>query len=462
MTIRTEESVDVLVVGARCAGASIAMLLARAGLDVLVVDRAEAGADTLSTHALMRPGVLLLSQWGVLDAVRSAGTPRVTDVVYHYGADTVPIPIRPRGDVDGLYAPRRTVLDPILVDAAHAAGAEVRHGVSFQDVERDVDGRVVGARLRSRDGREVVVRCRWLIGADGLRSRVARAVDATVVHRAAHTSTNAYAFVEGLPDTAYHNLFRPGVAAGLIPTNGGMANVWAGVSSTAPGPHDPRDVPAFFEHTLRAASPWLADQVFDGRAVEGLRLFSGHRGETRRAYGPGWALVGDAASMEDPIGAHGMTKALIGAELTARAVVQAAHGADERAAFAGFATTRMLLARKMLGPLARMLTSTQDTPALQEAHVAAGEALRAEWDTLARLAQSGRTTAETQSRHEDTISSIDTARKWSPSTTSRVVFAHPSVATRMSSGDENWSSTGTSIATGRSSARSGEPASRPA
>lgn len=454
-------TVDVLVVGARCAGASTAMLLARAGLDVLVVDRADAGADTLSTHALMRPGVLLLSRWGVLDDVRAAGTPRVTDVVYHYGDDTVPLHVRPKGDVDGLYAPRRTVLDPILVDAARAAGAEVRHGVTFRDVVRDDTGRVAGARLQTRAGEELVVRSRWLIGADGLRSRVARAVDAPVVQRAAHSSINAYAFVEGLPDSAYHNLFRPGAAAGVIPTNGGMANVWAGVSSIAPGPHDPSDVRRFYEQTLRAASPWLADQVFDGRAVEGLRAFAGHRGETRRSHGPGWALVGDAASMEDPIGAHGMTKALIGAELTARAVIGAARGGDERALFASFATTRTLLARRMLGPLARMLSSTHDEAALQQAHLSAGSALRAEWDVVDRLVQPV-ATVEIQSTQDDTIPSIDTARKWSPATTSTVVVDHPSVAARMASGGENWSSAGTTITAGRSSTASGEPESRPA
>jgi len=381
------EQVDVLVVGARCAGASTAMLLARAGLSVLVVDRADAGADTLSTHALMRPGVLLLSRWGVLDDVRAAATPKVTEVIYHYGDDRVAIPIRPKGDVDGLYAPRRTVLDPILVDAARDGGAEVRFGVSFRDVVRDDAGRVVGALVRDAGG-ERVIRCRWLVGADGLRSRVARAVEAPVVHRARHSSTTAYAFVGGFDDSAYHNAFRPGVAAGLIPTNDGQANVWAGVSSAAPGSHDPRDVAGFFEQTLRQASPWLAGEVFDGRPVEGLRLFAGHRGETRRSHGPGWALVGDAASMEDPIGAHGMTKALIGAELLAQAIRATARGADERSAFTSSATTRTLLARRMLGPLAQLTGSTLDLAAVGRAHLSANEALKAEWETLSRSSES--------------------------------------------------------------------------
>src|SRR5690606_37951458 len=129
--LRSSLDYDVVVVGARCAGAATAMLLARSGLSVLAIDRNRYGSDTLSTHALTLPGVLQLSRWGLLDAVRAAGTPRVSRVVQHYGPQCVEVPIRPRGSVDGLYAPRRHVLDRILVDAAVAAGADVRHGVGL-------------------------------------------------------------------------------------------------------------------------------------------------------------------------------------------------------------------------------------------------------------------------------------------------------------------------------------------
>ena len=124
-------SYDVVVVGARAAGAATAMLLARAGLRVLVVDRGRYGADTLSTHALMRGGVIQLHRWGLLDRIVAAGTPAITRTTFRYGAETIDIPIKPSHGVDALYAPRRTVLDPVLVDAAAAAGADVslrRHG----------------------------------------------------------------------------------------------------------------------------------------------------------------------------------------------------------------------------------------------------------------------------------------------------------------------------------------------
>ena len=138
---------DVVVVGARAAGASTAMLLARHGLSVLAIDRGRYGADIMSTHSLARAGVLQLSRWGLLDRIRAAGTPATRQVVFDYGGDEVAIDISSRGDVDGLYNPRRTVLDPILVDAARDAGAEVLHGVSMRRLVRDGNGRVAGVLI---------------------------------------------------------------------------------------------------------------------------------------------------------------------------------------------------------------------------------------------------------------------------------------------------------------------------
>lgn len=130
MTNHPQSPCDVVVVGARPAGAATAMVLARAGLRVVVIDRSYYGADTVSTHALMRGGVLQLARWGLLDQVVAAGTPPVRGSVFHYGDDRIRVPIKPGFGVEALYAPRRTVLDPILVDAARDAGAEVRFGVT--------------------------------------------------------------------------------------------------------------------------------------------------------------------------------------------------------------------------------------------------------------------------------------------------------------------------------------------
>jgi 2-polyprenyl-6-methoxyphenol hydroxylase-like FAD-dependent oxidoreductase len=125
--MRTDLAYDVVIVGARAAGAATAYLLARSGLDVLLVDRGRYGADTLSTHALMRGGVLQLSRWGLLDKIIAAGTPPVRRTTFRYADDVVPINLKSSYGVDALYAPRRTVLDPILVDAAASAGTALRH-----------------------------------------------------------------------------------------------------------------------------------------------------------------------------------------------------------------------------------------------------------------------------------------------------------------------------------------------
>ena len=146
----TDAGWDAIVVGARVAGASTALLLARAGLRVLVVDRARRGSDTLSTHALMRGGVVHLKRWGLLDGVAATGAPPVRRVTFHYGREHLPVSLKPYAGVDALYAPRRTILDALLVEAAEEAGARFRFGPVVTDLARDGAGRVVGVVVRDR------------------------------------------------------------------------------------------------------------------------------------------------------------------------------------------------------------------------------------------------------------------------------------------------------------------------
>src|SRR5215471_286958 len=168
-------SYDVVIVGARCAGAATAMLLARAGVNVLVVERDAKGADTLSTLAMMRAGVLQLSRWGLLDAIRNAGTPRIETTTFHYGADQIEVRIKSRDGVDGLYAPRRTVLDPLLADAAASAGAHVAFRVRLRELVRDDRGRVNGVVVES-GGITRQIAASIVVGADGYNSTVASQV----------------------------------------------------------------------------------------------------------------------------------------------------------------------------------------------------------------------------------------------------------------------------------------------
>ena len=316
---------DVVIVGARTAGAATALLLARAGLDVLVVDRGRYGLDTLSTHALMRAGVLQLHRWGLLDNVIAAGTPPVRRTTFSFTADRVRITIKPSYGVDALYAPRRTVLDPILVDAARQAGADVEYGTIVTSVTRDRDGRVTGVRGRARDGQPAHHSARWIIGADGIHSVIAEAVGARVERQGTGALAYTYGYWSDLDADGYEWIFRPERCAGAIPTNGGQTCVFAAGRPARIG-HGGRNV---LLDTVRAASPELGDRLAAARPAGHVRTFHGLPGHLRRPWGPGWALVGDAGSWKDPIATHGLTDALRDAELLARAVIAAHQGADE-------------------------------------------------------------------------------------------------------------------------------------
>lgn len=375
---------DIVIAGARCAGAATALLLARAGLSVLAVDKARYGSDTLSTHALTRAAVLQLSRWGVLDDVRAARTPTVTRAVYHYADAVVELPIRAVGEVDGLYAPRRHLLDRILADAAVRHGAEVRHQVSVRDLSFGRGGRVDGVVLRERDSISTV-RARMVIGADGARSLTARLVGAGIEHAAPNSSATIYTYVDGLPRDAYHNYFRPGVSAGVIPTNGGQANLWVGMPTDRLRRERRAGVRRCFTGVLSEAAPELAAEVAGRLPAHRYPAFPGLPGFARRCWGPGWALVGDAADFKDPISAHGMTDALIGAELLARAVVAIAGGEPERAALAAYARQRRELVAPMLAAVEHAASYHWDLRSLQRAHLEMNAAMRAEWELLREL-----------------------------------------------------------------------------
>lgn len=324
---------DVIVVGARAAGAATALLAARAGLRVLVLDRARYGSDTLSTHALMRAGVLQLHRWGLLPAVRAAGTPPIRSATFHYRDGEHRVDIAPSPGVDALYAPRRTVLDPILVDAAAAAGAEFRFGVTVRDVLRDDTGRVVGIVGHDRRQLTYTASARWVVGADGIRSVVAQRVDAPITRRAGSGSAVLYGHWSGVATDGYDWVFRPAATAGVIPTNGGLVTVFVGAEpGRVRGPGD-------FEDLLWAASPRVAERVLAGRRVGNLRTFAGLPGYLRRPWGPGWALVGDAGYWKDPLTAHGLTDALRDAELLTRALVATLVQGDS-SALESYETTR--------------------------------------------------------------------------------------------------------------------------
>ena len=322
---RFTSAYDVIIVGARVAGAATAMLLASAGLRVLAIDKGRYGSDTLSTHALMRPAAILLRQWGLLDRLEQAGTPPVRRTTFWYShgdrRKIIPIDLEPRHGVAALYAPRRTVLDPILVDAAREAGAEVRHGVRFVDVLRRKDGRVCGVLVRDDRRGERAIRARLVIGADGRHSHVARRLRAAPYVVGRNGTSTAYGYFRRLPVDGNRWYFRPGSGAGAIPTNHGQTLVFASIPEEAAS-SSPSQIRRVFASTLSACAPDIAARLGDAELAGKMWTFPGMRGFLRQAHGPGWALVGDAGYMSDPITAHGITNALRDAVLLSRSLVE--------------------------------------------------------------------------------------------------------------------------------------------
>jgi len=340
------------------------MLLARAGLRVLAVDRSPEGSDTLSTHALMRGAVLQLSRWGLLPALEAAGTPAIRTTTFHYADETLAIPIKDRDGVDALRAPRRTVLDPLMVRAARDAGAEVVHGLSAVDLLRDGAGRVNGAAFSDRERGVVRVRAGLVVGADGVRSTVARLAGAGIAHRARHGAPTLYRYVPGLALDGYHWHYREGVAAGGIPTNDGQTVVFIALPLARYERERAAGLAGMFDRALAEAAPELAARVRRATGAGPLRAFDGRPGFVRRAYGPGWALVGDAGAFRDPITSHGISDALRDAEWLAGAIERGGE-----TALAGYEAARDDLAVDLMRVSAAVASFEWNLERVRELHL---------------------------------------------------------------------------------------------
>lgn len=352
--------VDVVVVGGRVAGASTAMLLARQGHRVLALDRAALPSDTVSTHALLRSGVLQLRRWGLLDRVVDAGTPPVRGVTLGFGDQRVSIEIRPENGIDFLMAPRRVLLDRILLDAAIDSGVVFRGSTRVVDLIQDRRGSVHGVLFEGEDGAVEPVTAHMVVGADGVWSRTAALVEA-VSHKS-HRPTNAvhYAYYRDVPADGFWFQFTPGVNAGIIPTNDGLCCVFAGRerSRLADFKVDPE---AEFEHLLGIGGSDLLSAVREGRRVTPFRGTPGLPGFIRRPWGKGWALVGDAGYTKDPISAHGISDALRDAELCARAVDAAlADPRDAEGALRAYEEQRNTLSSRMFSESAALASYRWD------------------------------------------------------------------------------------------------------
>jgi 2-polyprenyl-6-methoxyphenol hydroxylase-like FAD-dependent oxidoreductase len=378
---------DVVIVGGRVAGASTALLLARAGARVALLERGRHGADTVSTHGLMRAGVLQLSRWGLLADIAAAGTPPVREAIFHYADDeSIRVSIRPSAGVTALYAPRRYLLDRILVDAAAEAGVHVRHETAVTALLRDGGGRVRGVRGRDRSNRTVDIPAGVTVGADGIRSLVAEHVAAPVRHRGRAGSAALYRYHSDLAADGYEWAYGVGAAAGFLPTNDGLTCVFVGTTPDRMRLLLRDGTEAAFRGLLAEVAPGLAGRVAASAAASRMYGWPAIPGHRRQSWGPGWALVGDAGYYKDPITTHGITDALRDAELLAAELVRSLGGTvPEAVALARYQATRDRLSDRFSTATELVATYQWDLPGVRTLLRAVSSAMSDEVDHLMAL-----------------------------------------------------------------------------
>jgi flavin-dependent dehydrogenase len=298
------------------------MLLAQKGYRVLVVDRASFPSDTVSTHVVHAPGIAALRRWGLLDRVLASGCPPIETYSFDFGPFTIAGNPRPHDGISTAYAPRRTILDKVLVDAASSAGAEVREGFTVESMVVE-DGAVVGVRGHSAGGQSVIEQARVVVGADGRNSHVAAAVHPEQYNEKPQLLWGYYTYWSGLPVKGFETVVRPNRGWGAAPTNDGLTMVVVGWPNAEAGAYK-SDVEGNYLATLESA-PEFAERV--RAATREDRFYGGGVPNFfRKPFGPGWALVGDAGYTRDPITAQGITDAFRDAELCASAIDESLDG----------------------------------------------------------------------------------------------------------------------------------------
>jgi flavin-dependent dehydrogenase len=420
---------DAIVVGARCAGAPTAMLLARAGARVLLLDRAGFPSDTISGHAIKSPGVAYLQRWGLLDAVLATNCPPIYDFQVTVAGRAVrgslptpesqpvvspvavsppvvslpvvsppvaspaavsPVPddlscASPLTERQHIVAPRRTLLDAVLLKAAADAGVDVHTHTPVTSLLRNND-QVVGIEARSVTGQKLRALAPIVIGADGKQSFIAHQVGAAYEQYTPPVSIAYYTYWSGcFPPDAVGLHFAPGRAAGLFPTNDGQ---WlAFVQTRWSTRHVFRaDAMPNYLATLQAF-PAVAETLSRARHDDQVYGMLDLPAFFRRSYGPGWALVGDAAHHKDPLIARGITDAFRDADLLARAVASGLGGeTDLTPAMARYQAKREASSWRVSALNHRLAELPDDPAELESRLIALGQAEATADAELASLA----------------------------------------------------------------------------
>jgi 2-polyprenyl-6-methoxyphenol hydroxylase-like FAD-dependent oxidoreductase len=335
------ERFDVIVVGARCAGSTLATLLARQGIQVALVERVKFPRDTLSTHIFQAPGINVLARLGVLDQVRATGAEPIRRLDFRQDeyAARATLPARP-GDVGGVMSVRRFLLDTILAEAASGAGADVMMETNVTALVRN--GRVAGVRVRS-GGSERELAARLVVGADGRNSAVGKLTGARKYHIVPSERFAYWAFFEGTdpsaePELVFHHWDGRVVIA--CPADSGLYQVIV-IPENRLLPQFRADLERGFMDQALGCAP-VADKLSGARRVGKLQGTIRWESFFRESAGPGWALVGDAGQFKDPTPGQGMTDAFRQAEAMAPAIAGSIGGSDAEidAALAAWARWR--------------------------------------------------------------------------------------------------------------------------
>jgi len=318
---------DAIVIGARCGGASTAMLLARKGHRVLLVDRAVFPSDIPHGHLIHRGGPARLASWGLLQRVIETGCPAITAMSSDVGEFSLAADDLAVDGVPIAVGPRRMALDRVLVDAAVEAGVELRAGFSVESLTMDGD-RVTGIRGGDRrTGTSVTERATVTIGADGRNSHVARTVSAPEYEQEASLTCWYFSYWSDVPGDALELHDRHGRVIFGFPTNDGLFAVFVAwpISELSVVRSD---IERQFLAALDGVPPF-GGRVRAGRRADRFYGATDLRNFLRKPFGPGWALVGDAGCHKDPYLALGITDAFRDAELLSNAVHEGLSGSRD-------------------------------------------------------------------------------------------------------------------------------------
>ncbi|HEU4962485.1 MAG TPA: NAD(P)/FAD-dependent oxidoreductase [Bacilli bacterium] len=312
---------DAIVVGARCAGSATASYLARAGYQVLMLDRTFFPSDVVSTHTIFNNTVDCLNELGVLDKLLETDTPAVINMRAQFDDVVVESSMPSYNGESRSYCFRRTHFDKIMLDHARAYdNVTAIEGVRVTELIKE-NGVVVGVRAHDREGNDLEYRAKIVIGADGRVSTVRKAADAELKFSEATEYATYYGYFENFKqETPKFEIYQIGILRAYIFATSDGQHV---VAATFPN-NDADLVAAFRQDGEKALREYMGDFLPDGHErladarlvepVKGLLHFDNH---WYQGMGDGWAIVGDAVCFKDPGMGQGMHDAIFGARILA-------------------------------------------------------------------------------------------------------------------------------------------------